>query len=186
MVDINFLRKQRITFSKTENKDKKIFLVAIGFLTLSVISLIISLSISFYYKSEVKKTIAEQKHLTSVVLGEEKTEREFLIFANKLSAIKEIFENRSDKQEAIGFFSNLFGESVFIAGMTYNGENGTLSLGSVSKNIFDLENTFALLDGQEVKSNFDSLKKSSLSRGDNGEYSMGLTVSLKKEGDQKK
>jgi len=109
-----------------------------------------------------------------------------LIFANKLSAIKEIFENRSDKQEAIGFFSNLFGESVFIAGMTYNGENGTLSLGSVSKNIFDLENTFALLDGQEVKSNFDSLKKSSLSRGDNGEYSMGLTVSLKKEGDQKK
>lgn len=181
MIDINFLIQRRVTLTKVEKGDKKIYFIGIGFFLLSLTIFIIVFGTRFFFENSIKNSGQEQKSLQQVILNEEQTEVAFLIFSNKLKTIKNLFENRSDKQQAIGFFSELFGSNVFIGGMEYNEKESILSLKSTSNNVFDLEKTFNLLDNDDVKKRFSSLEKSGLSRKDDGSYSFQLLVGLKKE-----
>jgi hypothetical protein len=186
MIDINFLSQRRITLTKVEEGDKKTYLLSIAFFAISMAIFIIVFGTKIFFQNSIKKSTQTQKAIQQMILDEEPTEVAFLIFSNKLKTIKDLFENRSDKQEAIGFFSELFGPNVFIGGMEYNEKDSILSLKSTSSNIFELEKTFNLLNDNSVKEKFSSLEKTSLSRKDDGGYSFQLLVGLKKEANDTK
>lgn len=181
MIDINFLSQRRVTLTNVEKKDKKVYYYALGLFVISLAIFVIIFGIGVYYNLQLKKASQQQQALRQSILNDEATEIAFLVFTNKLKSIKEIFENRSNKQQAIGFFSDLFGPKVFIGGMNYNAEEGLLSLQSSSNNIFTLEETFLLLENSSVTNQFNSLTKSNLSRIEDGSYNFQLTVGLKKE-----
>lgn len=181
MIDINFLSQRRVTLTKIEQGDKKVLKFGIIFFSISLLIFMVVFGTSLFFQNSLKRSTQEQTALQQTILDEEPTEVAFLIFSNKLKTIQGLFENRSDKQEAIGFFSELFGPSVFIGGMDYNEKNAILTLKSTSNNIFELEKTFELLEDSAVKEKFSSLNKSGLNRKDDGSYSFQLLVGLKKQ-----
>lgn len=181
MIDINFLSQRRVTLTKVEKKDKQVYFYALGAFSVSLLVFIAIFGVGVFYNLQLKKASQQQQALRQTILSDESTEVAFLIFANKLKSIKDIFENRSNKQQAIGFFSDLFGPKVFIGGMSYDSDGGLLSLQSTSNNVFTLEETFSLLDSENVKSQFNTLAKSNLTRNEDGSYGFQLTVGLKKE-----
>ena len=107
-----------------------------------------------------------------------------MTYLGRLKSVREIYENRSNKQVAIDFFSNIFGEQVFLSGMNYGGEGNELTLRLTSDDIFAFENTLQVLDSEEVKNAFSSVTKRGLRRDENGSYSLDLAVELKKAGEQ--
>lgn len=181
MIDINFLSQRRVTLTKVEKKDRQVYFYTLGFFSVCLLIFLIVFGVGVFYNLQLKKTTQQQQAFRQTILNDESTEIAFLVFANKLKSIKSIFETRSNKQHAIGFFSELFGPKVFIGGMSYDSEGGLLSLQSTSNNVFTLEETFSLLDSQSVLDQFNSLSKSNLTRVEDGSYSFQLTVGLKKE-----
>lgn len=183
MSEINFLTARRTSLGKLNRQDliyRKYtlvaFLLAFGlFAIAAVTNLILNLRLN--------QVSSQAKALTGQIADNEPVEVSFLIFANKLKSVREIYENRSNKQQAIDYFSNLFGEQVFLSGMNYGGEDNQLTLRLTSRDIFAFENTLNVLDSDEVKNTFSSVSKSGLRRDETGGYSLDLAVELKKEGE---
>lgn len=184
MSEINFLTQRRSTLSKTEEQDLVYRKYALWGLYAGLAFFLLAVGVSIFLTQRLRQANAQQRALTDQIASDEPVEISFLIFSQKLKSVREIYENRSDKQQAIDFFSNLFGDQVFLSGMSYGGEGNTLNLRLTSENIFALENTLDLLDSQQVTTAFSSVTKSGLRRGEAGNYSLDLAVELKKEGDQ--
>ncbi|MFZ5376717.1 MAG: hypothetical protein ACOZAN_03575 [Patescibacteria group bacterium] len=182
MQEINFVSKRRRALTKIEKKDHKLNDIAMVFFSICLGIFIVLMVIRAFFAFQLNKTAQKQKEIRQTIAQGEDVEVAFLIFANKLKAIEEIFSNRSDKQRAIDFFSTLFGSDVFIGAMNFKEGAEVLSLQYNSKNIFSLEEIFTILESEQVQNTFSSVNKSNLSRKDDGEYSFTITVALKKEG----
>jgi hypothetical protein len=184
MSDINFLTQRRSTLSKTEEQDLVYRKYAMWGLYAGLAFFLLTLGVNIFLTQRLRQANAQQKALTDQIASDEPVEMSFLIFSQKLKSVREIYENRSNKQQAIDFFSNLFGSQVFLSGMSYGGEGNELSLRLTSENVFALENTLDTLDSEEVTNNFSSVTKSGLRRSEAGTYSLDLAVELKREGEQ--
>jgi Tfp pilus assembly protein PilN len=123
--------------------------------------------------------IQRQNKTKQSLVDNQSLEVTYFVFSNKLKAIAEIFDQRNNKQQAINYLSNLFGDQVFINGVTYDGTAQVLSLNLTSTNIFDLEALITSLNNPEVKANFSSLTKSNVRRNEDGSYNLKLTLELK-------
>jgi hypothetical protein len=176
--EINFLRKNLAKLKKQSKQDKEIYQYALIFFSTVVIIFIGLLSYRIYLSSQLKSTLSKQDKTKQSINNQEGVEISFLVFTNKLKIIRNLFEERSDKQAAISYFSNLFGEGVYIEGMSFGGNGSTLSLTIASDNIFILENIFERLENPEIKEKFSFVNKSNLRREDTGKYSLSLTISL--------
>lgn len=184
MSEINFLSQRQAKLSKVDKQDLIYrrwtligFVVAIGFF-------LVAAGVNIWLNSRFQQVSTQQKTLSNQIEDDEPVEVSFLIFSQKLKSVREIYENRSNKQQAIDYFSNLFGDQVFLSGMNYGGEGNELTLRLTSENIFAFENTLDVLDSQAVSQTFSSVTKSGLRRDDSGSYSLDLAVELKKEGEQ--
>lgn len=179
MYQINFLSQRRRTLSKTAQQDRKVFRWTV--ITFSVIFVVfLSLfSAKLYLGFRLKSITQERETVKKTILADEATEMAFLVFSNKLKFIREIFEMRQNKQQAISYFSNLFDEGVKVSGMTYLSDKGILTLQLTSESVFVLEEVFNILKRDDTTQQFKSVNKSGLSRNDSGEYTLSLTISLK-------
>lgn len=185
MTEINFLNQRRLSLAKVGEKDaiyQKYSLWAFGG---ALALFLIATGFNFFFVQRLKDLNKQEATLTSQISAEEETELTFLMFSHKLKTVKDIYQNRSNKQQAIDYFSNLFGNQVFLSGMNYgDGEKGNaLSLRLTSENIFALEKILNTLDLDSVKQSFSTINRSGLRRENNGTYSIDLAVELLKQGD---
>jgi len=179
MYTINFFGRAGDLYRRTRDQDRK-FLTGswiIFGLTLGVFGLVLSLNL--YFGFQLKKAAANQTQTKQSLLDSQPLEVSYLIFSQKLKSIAEIFEHRNNKQQAINYLANLFGDQVFISGVSYDGEAQVLSLNLDSADIFKLENLLSSLDTPEVKTNFSSLTKSNIKRNEDGSYGLKVTLELK-------
>lgn len=183
MSEINFLTDRRRKLTKTDLQDAKYQKRSIIFLAVALVLFLIAIGSSFFLTSRLRSINQQQAAATAQITSEESIELSFLIFANKLKIIRDLYENRTNKQEAINFFSALFGDEIFLSGMDFGDNSNVLTLSLTSDNIFAFENTIGLLDSDEVKEVFSSLEKSGLRRDRDGSYNLDITVQLKKEGE---
>ncbi|MCC6711086.1 MAG: hypothetical protein IT416_01910 [Candidatus Pacebacteria bacterium] len=186
MTEINFLTQRRLTLTKVGEKDA-IYQKYSMWVFIGVISLfLIATGLNLYFSQQLSDLNQREKNLTSQISSEESTELTFLLFSHKLKTVKDLYQNRSNKQQAIDYFSNLFGSQVFLSGMSYGGTTGSensLSLRLTGENIFALEKLLNTLDLEDVKQAFTSIKKSGLRRENNGTYSVDIAVELLKQGE---
>ncbi|HCC84789.1 MAG TPA: hypothetical protein DEP87_03850 [Candidatus Pacebacteria bacterium] len=179
MYTINFFGRAGDLYRRTRDQDRK-FLTGswiIFGLTLGVFGLVLSLNL--YFGFQLKEAAANQTQTLQSLLDSQPLEVSYLIFSQKLKSIAEIFEHRNNKQQAINYLANLFGDQVFISGVSYDGEAQVLSLNLDSADIFKLENLLSSLDTPEVKTNFSSLTKSNIKRNEDGSYGLKVTLELK-------
>ena len=135
MSDVNFLSRRRASLTKVEKQDliyrKYTLALFIGALTFFALAT----GGNIFLTQRLRQLSAQQRSLTEQIANDEPVEVSFLIFSQKLKSVREIYENRSNKQVAIDFFSNIFGEQVFLSGMNYGGEGNELTLRLTSDDI---------------------------------------------------
>ncbi len=183
MKDINFLSQQNRELSGQQKKDAQILKYAtIGFAAVAVVFIIL-FGTRFYFQYKLKNLQTQISTVSQQIDSSQELEANYLFFIDKLKIIKQLFDQRSDKQIALSYFSSLFGPEITISGLTYNMEEGILSLRVLSPHVFYLEEAFDVLDDSNVTKHFVTLNKTNLSRTETGEYAFSLTVTFKEDSD---
>jgi len=186
MTEINFLSQRRLTLTKVGEKDALYQKYGLRVFAATLVIFVLAVGLNFFFVQQLKNLNQNEQNLTKQISSEEETELTFLMFSHKLKTVKDLYQNRSNKQQAIEYFSSLFGNKVFLSGMNYGGTEGNenaLSLRLTGENIFALEKILNTLDLADVKKSFTSIKKSGLRREDNGTYSVDIAVELLKQGE---
>lgn len=179
---INFVRERQRNLSKIEVQDSKT-LRWMSIATASLVALIlIVVGIRLFFVYRLKAVTDNQKQLRAAIVSKEEVEKSFTIFAYKLKTLTDLFGKRREKQEALQYFSSLFGPEVIIRQLSYSGTTEVLSFTLESQNIFVLENVFKVMSSDEIKKRYPTIKKQSLRRSDDASYGMFITIAL---GDEK-
>ncbi len=178
MIQINFLSKQNVKLSKQQEKDRLIFKYALIVFIVCSVAFLGIFSINLYLQYRINQVQAQVMTAKKQIDSERTLEANYLFFVNKLTIIRELFDQRANKQIAMGFFSELFGPNITISGLNYNMEEGILSLQVVSPHVFYLEEALEVLEDPDVTKYFTSLTKSNLNRQPMGQYAFSLTVSF--------
>lgn len=181
MQDINFLSQSNLHLSDQQEMDRRIFKYAAIAFGVTVVVFAALFGLRFYFQYKQNKVEEQIKQTTTQINNSRQLEADYLFFVNKLKVIRGLFEQRSSKQIALGYFNNLFGPNITISGLSYNMEEGILSLRVNSPHVFYLEEALAVLEDPAVTKNFASMNKTDLSRSVSGQYTFNLTVSFKED-----
>lgn len=181
MADINFVRQRLKKLTKLEKKDKETFKLAAIITSILLLVLAGILGYKLYLTSQLTAIENSQKDFLNRIEQQEEREKSFVLFVNKLRVLSGVFQKRKDKQEAIGYFSQIFGSDVTIEKIAYDADSQLLTFRLLSADIFTLEKVFELLSTEQSTQKFSSLTKSNLKRTNNGIYQMQITVVISEE-----
>lgn len=179
---INFVSERRKVLTKLEERDKKWF----GFTTKIVLAVfavfLVALGVRLFFMYQVKVVVDEQKTTREAILSHEELEKEYTIFAHKLKQLSIIFTRRQNKQEALKFFNELFGDEVKVSEINYSsdGDEDVLAFTLRAKSVFTLDEIFDKLNSREVLDRFNDIEKESLRRSGDGSYGIQITLVLGK------
>lgn len=179
MININFFSNRVNQKGKQKKQDAKIFRISSYVLIGLVLIMIGTFIFKFYNNLQISNTNKKIKENRESILGQENVELNYLIFVNKIKVISEIYQKRSNKQEAMNYFSEAFVGKADIVGMNYQEEQGGLILQLSSDNVFKLQETNDLLDSIELRKQYQNIEKSALSRTNLGSYKLSLKLELK-------
>jgi hypothetical protein len=179
MIEINFLSSKTRHKQKQQEKDKKLFKIASIVLGSVVLILILIMGLKLLINLQIKNKTATIADLKKTIVDKEAVELSYLIFVNKLKVVEEIYAARSDKQTAMNYFANLMNNVATITGMTYDEDSGGLILELDHQNVFFLEESMNIIDSPLVEDVYKNVSKSYLSRQDQGNYQLRLTIQLK-------
>ncbi|MCB9801167.1 MAG: hypothetical protein H6773_03220 [Pseudomonadales bacterium] len=176
---INFVANRRKRLTQQQLQDEKWFRYAIiGVMVIFVFFLIV-VSVRFFLVYRFNRLEEDQANTRKAISAQENIEKDYNIFAHKLRALSDLFGKRQDKQEAMVYFSQAFGPHVIISGIDYSeDDNNIVSFTLTAPSVFDLENVFKVLESDEVKQKYAKVDRSDLGRGENGAYTIKLTIIL--------
>ncbi len=176
---INFVGDRRKRLNKTQKQDKKIMGIMINVLIGVFIIFLIVLGLRLFYIFRVKTVKDQQAGVRNVILSHETIEKEYIIFAQKLKKLSVFFGRRKDKQEALVFFSKVFGSDVIVSGIDYtSADEDVVSFTIKAPNIFVMERVFNTLEDPKVDSIYPNITKSGMNRSGSGNYTVNLAVVL--------
>ena len=179
---INFVGERRKKLTQSQKQDQKIMKITINVL-IGVFSIFVLVTIArFYYVFQVKGLHDNQDGIRARILANEPVEKEYIIFAQKLKQLSLFFGQRKDKQEALIFFSEVFGTDVIVSGIDYSSSNAdTVSFTIKAPNIFVMDRVFTTLASTQVTDMYPNIKKQSMRRSATGNYTIDLSVVLAKD-----
>lgn len=176
--NINFVRERQRRLTQLEIRDRIVFRWVLIIFTGILVAVTITVGVRFFFVYRVNKTTTEQQTLRKTIGTKESVERSFTIFSYKLKTLTELFGKRKEKQEALAYFSTLFGPDVIIRQLSYAEEDETLYFTLEAKNVFILDEVFTKMGSPEVKSKYPTIQKESLRRTGNGKYGMNVMITL--------
>lgn len=176
---INFVYERRKRLTQSQVKDRQFFrwsLMALGAVG-GVLLIVIGLRIFFVFR--LKAVTDAQTVARRAIQNQESVEKEFTIFAHKLKELSTLFGKRKNKQDALIYFSELFGNVAVVSGIDYSSaEEDVLTFTIQTQNVFSLDSAFQILSQPQVTEAYPSIEKSSLRRGGDGGYRVNLTINL--------
>ncbi len=175
---INFVQERRKTLSLAEQQDV-IFLnkVVRGFIGVFIVFLVI-LGGRFFLSYQLNQVLEDQKAARAGILASESVEREYSIFSHKINQLTALWDKRKNKQEAIAFFMRLFTTDTTISGISYSADTDALTFQLKATSIFVLEAALNTLTSTTVTTEYPSIYKENLSRGEDASYTMSVIVAL--------
>ncbi len=175
---INFIKERRKLLVKERSKDRKLFLVSGVVLLLVILISIALLGVNFWLVNQIKASKQTQIQLNRVIEDNQSVELEYSVLIDKLKIITELFGVRQKKQEALAYFSSLFGDDVIVSNIRYLSDDGSLMFSLQVPSVFQLDEVLNLLDSNEMKQKFTQIQKQGLSRNKSGEYTVKVNVIL--------
>ena len=180
MININFLANRVNQKDKQKERDVKLFRISLYVLGGIAVLMVGVFSFKFYNNLRINNAEKQIQSYKNSILSQEKVEISYLIFVNKLQVISEIYKKRSNKQEAMNYFSNALGGIAEIIGMSYQEDQGGLILQLSSENIFKFQDVNNILDSAELRKEYKNIEKNILARTETGAYKLTLKLELKK------
>lgn len=175
---INFVRERQRRLTQLEIRDRAllrwVLMVFIGV----VVAVVSTVGVRFFFVYRVTQTTSEQQTLRKGIQSKESIEKSFTVFTYKLKTLTELFGKRKEKQEALEYFSSLFGPDVIIRQLSYTETDEVLHFTLESKNVFVLEEVFSKMNSQEVKAKYPTIVNESLARSAKAKYSMNVKITL--------
>lgn len=176
---INFVGERRKKLTKAQKQDKKIMKITINVLVAVFAIFLIIIGARFYFVFQVKSIKDTQTEIRNRIIANEPIEKDYIIFAQKLKKLSVFFGRRKDKQEALVFFSEVFGDDVIVSGIDFSSsDEDVVSFVIKAPNIFVMERVFNTLQEERVKGVYPNIKKSSMRRSATGNYTVDLAVVL--------
>lgn len=178
MGSINFVRDRRRKLSSIQVKDRvwlRRSLIALGVVTTI---LVIVGGAQLFLSRMVGQVQAQQTATKQQIVDREDTEKAFVISLRKLGLLTEIFQERQNKQQAIEYFSSVFGAQVLVLEIEYRAEEQLLTFRLQAQDVFVLEQVLERLKSDDVTSRFAGVKASDLQRTSQGNYEMTVAVTL--------
>lgn len=179
MININFFSNRINQKDKQRKTDAKFFHISTYVLIGITLIMVAIFAFKFYNTLQINNTNQKIKDYRETILGQENVELNYLIFVNKIKVISEIYQKRSNKQEAMEFFAQAFADKADIIGMNYQEDQGGLILQLNSDNIFELEEVNEILDSVDLRQQYQNIEKSALTRTEKGNYKLTLKLELK-------
>lgn len=175
--EINFLRKRKKDLSAIEKTDKK-YAIWMGYLVGSLFFVFVFLfGVNFFFVTRINRVKADMKRTQSAIAEQKHIEEQYLTLAEKMNFISQVLEDRTEKRQAIKFFTEKFStETTTLRELTY--EAGTLTFQLSSTTVFDMQEAVQFLTSTEVSSLYPAVTISDISRGNEGEYTMQVAVSV--------
>lgn len=180
MININFLANRVNQKDKQKERDVKVFRISLYVLAGIAILMVGVFSFKFYTTLRINNAEKKIQSFKNSILAQEKVEVNYLIFVNKLQVISEIYKKRSNKQEAMDYFSNALSGIAEIIGMSYQEDQGGLILQINSDNVFTLQDANNILDSKELRDQYQTIEKNILTRTETGSYKLTMNLELKK------
>ncbi len=180
MININFLANRVNQKDKQKERDAKIFRISTYVLIVAAVLMVGTFSFKLYNNLKISNADKKIKEYKESILAKEETEINYLIFVNKIKVISEIYQKRSNKQEAMNDFSDTFNGKADIVGMNYQEDQGGLILQLSTDNIFKFQTVNEILDGEELRQKYQKVEKNILNRTELGNYKLTLKLELKK------
>lgn len=181
-ISINFLKDRQKKLTKQQLLDLRAWQISAGIFGVVILVALSMAGVAFWQNRRLAQFQDQRALLKKQVLSQEEIERSYVIFAHKLKTLRQLLDQRSDKQQAITFFSSLFGPDVAIREISYDADDSLVSFGLRSKSVFVLESVFAQLDSPQIKQQFKDLSRSELRRTNEGTYDLKVTVVLNQAG----
>lgn len=179
MPEINFLAHRQRQLDKQQEQDLKLLKIAGAVFGIALVVFVFTMGVMIYLRIRVNSLERQVSSLEQSILGQEDIEKSIVLSYEKLEVISKLFETRYDKQEAISFFSNLFGPNVLIKDIKYDSGEKILSLVVQASSVFEFDDILAKLDQPQVKEKFDHINQNDLRRNADAEYTVMLTMNLK-------
>lgn len=176
---INFVGERRKKLTQSQKQDQKILKIAINVLIGVFALFLIVIGTRFFFVFQVKNIKDTASEVRNRILANEPVEKDYIIFAQKLKKLALFFGRREDKQQALVFFSSVFGPDVIVSGIDYSSsDEDIVSFTIKAPNVFVMERVFSVLDGTEVTSVYPNIRKSTMRRSATGNYTVDLAVVL--------
>lgn len=175
--EINFLSDRHKTIVKQELADRKIMVMCSMVLGVCFGLFVVTTAIQLFFSYQLTKAKSQEAVLRTQIVGDQDTEKSFVVFVHKLSSLVQVDQDRQDKKVIIQFFNSYFGSDVSIVGVEFNQKQKLLTLELQSKSIFVLKDVLTKLADQEVLNKFTSVSPSNLTRTEDGKYKLDVTVS---------
>ena len=179
--DINFLRDRRKKVTKQEKDDRHFLWLSSAIFGGLLCIFLVVLGIHFYLNQQIQTVLVQEKQARDAIVSGQEVEKTFVVFVNKLVILAQLYQDRLDKKEAITYFSNIFGPSVFIRKITFDPQEKLLVFGVQSSDVFQLQNIFTIINSADTQQKFQSVTSSDLIRSSDGTYQMSVIVSTKKQ-----
>jgi hypothetical protein len=179
MININFLANRVKQKSKQKEQDIRIFRLSSYILGGVCLLMVGVFAFKLFNNLKISANENKIKEYHASILAQESVELNYLIFVNKIRVIGEIYQKRSNKQEAMSYFADTFADKAEITGMSYQEEQGGLILQLSSNNVFQFKEVNEILDSDELRQQYHDIEKNTLARADNGSYKLTLKLELK-------
>lgn len=176
MPNINFLKDRRTEIRARKKKDRKILQYGLIAFSICFAAFFAVTSYRIILKVSLNKIIKQQDEEKTVIDDNLETELEYKLLAHKLKLVKGVFDERSNKQEAIRFFTLLLANTTYNKGISYEEKKLTLKL--QTRNIFTLEETLNLIASKEVTEKYSKIKQQEILRNNDGTYDIELIIDL--------
>ncbi len=178
MDSINFVRERRRKLSKVEVQDRvwlRWSMIATGVVAVVVLVIV---GVGFFFRWQVSQVQAQQASLKKEVASQVEVERSYVIFANKLRMIKDIVEDRADKQAAIAYFTQAFGSDGLLREINFAADKRIVDFRVQAPDVFAFQRVLQLLDSPAVRERYPKIKREELRRTGLGTYEIGVSIDL--------
>lgn len=181
MININFFATKQSKKERQKKQDIQLFKISTYFLAATIVFAVGMSGFRLFINWQTQQLDKQIATYKASILAKENVEVSYLIYVNKIKAISEIYESRSDKQDAMNYFTDSFQNLADITGMNYEVKEGGLTLQLSNDTVFKLEKSLALLDSDEIKNHYKSISRNILSRSENGSYRLTIKLGLKND-----
>lgn len=179
-LDINFLRQRRKKIQQVEVADKRLAYF-VGYVLISVVVVAgISVALTFWFSSRIQAVVKEQRDVTNQIGAMSQLEAEYLTIAQKASAITVLMKNKSAKQEAVEYFSQIFAQyQADISELDFT-DDDSVEFHITTPDIFNFDPLLVRLRSDEVRLKYPLMTVSNVARTKAGAYVVEVSVKLAK------